>query len=73
MTCGFFQSISRQHTILVKDFFNGPVDVEVRAAAYIALWGGDAKGLRASLERIADTARSIIDDVEGAEAGKAVA
>ena len=49
------------------------LDVEVRASRYIALWGGDAKALRESLERIASTARAMIDDVEASSAGKAVA
>jgi antirestriction protein ArdC len=51
------------------------LDVEVRASRYIALWGGDSKALRASLDRISTTARDIIDDVQGLDtaAGKAVA
>ncbi len=49
------------------------LDVEVRSSRYIALWDGDSKALRSSLERIADTARSIIDDLESVQAGKAVA
>ncbi len=49
------------------------LDVEVRASRYIALWDGDSKGLRESMERIADTARAIIDDVEALAARKAVA
>ncbi len=49
------------------------LDVEVRASRYIALWGGDAKSLRESLDRIAKTARGIIDDAEPVEARKAVA
>jgi antirestriction protein ArdC len=49
------------------------LDVEVRASRYIALWDGDSKALRASLERIADTARTMIDDVEAPAARKAVA
>ena len=49
------------------------LDVEVRSSRYIALWQGDSKALRASLERIATTARDIIDAVESAKAGKAVA
>ncbi|GAG15343.1 unnamed protein product, partial [marine sediment metagenome] len=49
------------------------LDVEVRSSRYIALWEGDSKALRASLERIAKTARDIIDDVEGQSARKAVA
>ncbi len=49
------------------------LDVEVRASRYIALWDGDAKSLRASLERIAKTARTMIDDVKAPGARKAVA
>ena len=49
------------------------LDVEVRASRYIALWDGDAKSLRASLERIAKTARDIIDDAEAVTDRKAVA
>ncbi len=49
------------------------LDVEVRASRYIALWNGDSKALRASLERIAKTARGIIDDVEAVAGRKAVA
>ena len=49
------------------------LDVEVRASRYIALWDGDGKALRASLDRISKTARSIIDDVEAAQSRKAVA
>ena len=49
------------------------LDVEVRASRYIALWNGDSKALKTSLERIANTARGIIDDVDGLECGKAVA
>lgn len=49
------------------------LDVEVRASRYIALWNGDSKGLRESMERIADTARAIIDDVEAPSTRKAVA
>ncbi len=48
------------------------LDVELRASGYIALWDGDAKALRESLERIATTARDIIDDVEALKSGKAV-
>ena len=40
------------------------LDVEVRASRYIALWGGDGKALRASLDRISATARAMIDDAE---------
>jgi len=49
------------------------LDVEVRASRYIALWDGDGKALRESLERIAKTARDIIDDVESLDSRKAVA
>ncbi len=49
------------------------LDVEVRSSRYIALWDGDSKALRGSLERIADTARTMIDDVEAPAARKAVA
>ena len=49
------------------------LDVEVRASRYIAQWNGDAKALRASLERIATTARDIVDDVEALDSRKAVA
>ncbi len=49
------------------------IDTAVRSSRYIALWGGDAKGLRASLERIAKTAREIIDDVQAVSAGRQVA
>ena len=49
------------------------LDVEVRASRYIAIWQGDSKALRASLERIADTARGISDDIEAPQARKAVA
>jgi antirestriction protein ArdC len=49
------------------------LDVEVRASRYIALWNGDSKALRASLERIAKTARDIIDDVDALDSRKAVA
>ena len=49
------------------------LDAEVRSSRYIALWQGDSKALRASLERISTTARDIIDAVEAAQSGKAVA
>ncbi len=49
------------------------LDVEVRASHYIALWDGDSKSLRASLERIANTARAVIDDVQVVRSRKAVA
>jgi len=49
------------------------LDTEVRSSCYIALWQGDAKSLRESLDRIAKTARSIIDDIDKAQSAKAVA
>ncbi len=49
------------------------LDSEVRSSRYIALWGGDSKSLKESLQRIAETARDIIDDVESAEVRRAVA
>ena len=49
------------------------LDSEVRSAAHITLWNGDSKSLKASLDRIGKTARAIIDDVETASEGKAVA
>jgi antirestriction protein ArdC len=49
------------------------LDVEVRSSRYIALWHGDSKALRASLDRIATTARNLIDAVEAVQTGKAVA
>ena len=49
------------------------LDVEVRASRYIALWQGDSKSLRASLERISKTAREIIDETESLVTRKAVA
>ena len=49
------------------------LNTEVRSSRYIALWDGDSKALRASLERIANTARAIIDDVEAPGAKRQVA
>jgi len=49
------------------------LDCEVRSSRYIALWNGDGKALKASLDRIATTARDIIDDVEAPNARKGVA
>ena len=49
------------------------LDTGVRSSTYIAIWQGDAKALRGSLERIATTARGIIDDVEALDTRKAVA
>ena len=48
------------------------LDVEVRASRYIALWDGDSKALRASLERISTTARALIDDVESVDVTEAL-
>ena len=84
---GFVRSFSRnlldQHTTLWPDEnsdkqlivvqVNVSVRVEVRASRYIALWDGDSKALRTSLERIANTARTVIDDVEAVRSRKAVA
>lgn len=41
------------------------LDTEVRSSRYIALWNGDSKSMKESLERIATTARDIIQAVEG--------
>ena len=49
------------------------LDVEVRASRYIALWDGDSKALKASLERIGKTGRSLIDEIEALKSRKAVA
>ena len=49
------------------------MDAQVRASRYIALWDGDSKALRDSLERITSTARALIDDVEALDSRKAVA
>jgi len=49
------------------------LDVEVRASRYIALWQGDGKALRESLQRISETARGIIDDCDAVANRKAVA
>ena len=49
------------------------LDSELRASRYIALWDGDGKGLRDSLERIGKTARGIIDDVDALTNRRAVA
>ena len=44
------------------------LNAEVRASRYVALWGGDSKALRASLDRISETARALIDDVAATQA-----
>ena len=49
------------------------LDTEVRSSAYIALWDGNAKALRESLERIATTTRNIIDDIDALATAKGVA
>ena len=49
------------------------LDSEVRSSRYIALWDGDSKSLRSSLERISKTARAIIDDTSSVADRKAVA
>ncbi|OWY71571.1 hypothetical protein B7486_07740 [cyanobacterium TDX16] len=50
------------------------LDVELRASRYIAVWQGDSKGLRGSMDRITKTARDIIDAVEsGSESVMGVA
>jgi hypothetical protein len=49
------------------------LNVEVCASRYIASWNGDSKAIDASLERIANTARMMIDDVEALETRKVVA
>ena len=49
------------------------LDTEVRSSRYIAIWKGDAKALKSSLDLIAKTARGIIDDIESATQRKQVA
>jgi len=49
------------------------IDADVTASRYIALWSGDGKAMRESLQRIAETARTIIDEAESVQADKAVA
>jgi len=49
------------------------LDSEVRSSAYIALWNGDGKAMRESMDRIAKTARAIIDDASAVHDRKAVA
>ncbi len=49
------------------------LDTEVRSSAYIALWKGDGKAMRESMDRIAKTARAIIDDATAVRDRKAVA
>ena len=41
------------------------LDVELRASRYIAVWGGDSKALASGLDRISQTARELIEGVEG--------
>lgn len=51
------------------------IDADVRSSRYVALWNGDSKGIRASFDRISETARALIEDCENSagSAGKAVA
>ena len=49
------------------------LDTSIRSSAYIALWNGDGKAMRESMDRIAKTARAIIDDCVTAANRKAVA
>ena len=49
------------------------LDTSIRSSAYIAIWNGDGKAMRESMDRIAKTARAIIDDCAKAQDRKAVA
>jgi len=49
------------------------LDSEVRSAAYIAIWQGNGKALRESLQRIQKTSAAIIDDIETPTTRKAAA
>ena len=49
------------------------LDTSVRSSAYIALWDGNGKAMRESMDRIAKTARKIIDDATASRERKAVA
>ncbi len=49
------------------------LDTSVRSSAYIALWNGNGKAMRESMDRIAKTARKIIDDATSVRERKAVA
>jgi hypothetical protein len=49
------------------------LDAEVRSSRYIALWNGNSKALRESLDRVSSTARALIDDLERAAGGTDVA
>ena len=49
------------------------LDTSVRSSAYIALWDGNGKAMRESMDRIAKTARKIIDDATSVHERKAVA
>lgn len=49
------------------------LDTSVRSSRYIAIWKGDVKSLKSSLDLIAKTSRSIIDDISSATQSKAVA
>ncbi len=48
-------------------------DTEIRSSKYIAIWNGDSKALKASLNLIANTAKSIIVDITSATQSKAAA
>ena len=71
ITCSIAELEAESVAYVVCTHFD--LDVEVRASRYIALWDGDSKALRASLERIANTARDIIDDVASLGGRRAVA
>ena len=49
------------------------LDTSIRSAKYIALWDGNGKAMRESMDRIAKTARKIIDDATSVRDRKAVA
>ena len=71
LTCNMAELEAESVAYIVCQHFG--LDSSVRSAAYIALWQGDSKALKASLQRIADTARTMIDDVDAIECRKAVA
>ena len=49
------------------------LDTSIRSSSYIALWNGDGKAMRESMDRIAKAARTIIDDCIAVQNRKAVA
>lgn len=74
-TSGFTRSIAEleaESVACVVSLHFG-LHTEVRPGRHITLWDGDSKAVRASLQRIANTARGIIDDLEALETRKAVA